>query len=263
MFSQPVTTCCEISRLNFHYATLSEFECDLFEVSGIMDELEVKLDLSEGFANIDDLLGEKDTDTKDTIEGGIKDEPSVHKGSDGFDQDCADDVHIDLPKVAKTEDGVGNSDQANVFSSGLLDDLLSQKMEIAKREIFPTNLAMGGISEVKADAREVIEQQLEARETLEGLRAGLGQQQKSRMKMRMQNAAQCSKVKTLAMKREKLAADIMRFGVAAIEKLYPRQQQKQQSQARRKSTGSRRDSHKSPFKMKPAPHDVHFEEVTD
>ena len=85
----------------------------------------------------------------------------------------------------------------------------------------------------------------------------------SRMKMRMQNAAQCSKVKTLAMKREKLAADIMRFGVAAIEKLYPRQQQKQQSQARRKSTGSRRDSHKSPFKMKPAPHDVHFEEVTD
>ena len=231
-----------------------------------MDELEVKLDLSEGFANIDDLLGEKDTDTKDTIEGEVKDEPFVHEGSDGLDQDCADDVHIDLPKVAKTEEGVGkvgSSDQANVFSSGLLDDLLSQKMEIAKREIFPTNLAMGGISEVKADAREVIEQQLEARETLEGLRAGLGQQQKSRMKMRMQNAAQCSKVKTLAMKREKLAADIMRFGVAAIEKLFPRQQQKQQSQARRKSTGSRRDSHKSPFKMKPAPHDVHFEEVTD
>ena len=70
MFSQPVTTCCEISRLDFHHATLSEFECNLFEKSGIMDELEVKLDLSEGFANIDDLLGEKDTDTKDTIEGG-------------------------------------------------------------------------------------------------------------------------------------------------------------------------------------------------
>ena len=33
-------------------------------------------------------------------------------------------------------------------------------------------------------------------------------------------------------------------------------------QARRKSTGSRRDSHKSPFKMKPVPHDIHFEEVT-
>merc|ERR1719365_18745 len=97
-------------------------------------------------------------------------------------------------------------------------------MEVAKREIFPTNLAMGGISEVKAEAREVIEQQLEARETLEGLRAGLGQQQKSRMKMRMQNASQCPK-------------------------------------ARRKSTSSRRDSHKSPFKMKPVPHDIHFEEV--
>ena len=33
-------------------------------------------------------------------------------------------------------------------------------------------------------------------------------------------------------------------------------------QARRKSMSSRRDSHKSPFKMKPVPHDIHFEEVT-
>ena len=29
------------------------------------------------------------------------------------------------------------------------------------------------------------------------------------------------------------------------------------------TTGSRRDSHKSLFKMKPAPHDVHFGEVRD
>ena len=33
-------------------------------------------------------------------------------------------------------------------------------------------------------------------------------------------------------------------------------------QARRKSMSSRRDSHKSPFKMKPVPNDIHFEEVT-
>ena len=273
-----------------------------------MDELEEKLNVSEDFANIDDLLDDKDADKevkKDLAEEIVKNESSVSfdERDDGFDHDCVDNdlsVHVGIPKMAKAEEeGTESSDEANVFSSGLLDDLLGQKMEIAKREIFPTNLAMGGISEVKSDAREVIEQQLEARETLEGLRAGLGQQQKSRMKMRMQNAgSQCPKVKTLAMKREKLAEDIMRYGAAAIERLYPRQQQKHQSQvsepgphdvltnfftnshmsrvlisnkdgeyddveqARRKSTGSRRDSHKSPFKMKPVPHDVHFEEVT-
>ena len=281
-----------------------------------MDELEEKLNISEDFANIDDLLDDdKDADKelkKNVAEEVVKNESSV---DDDFDHDCVENdmsVHVGISKVPKTEDGSENPDQANVFSSGLLDDLLGQKMEIAKREIFPTNLAMGGISEVKDDHREVIEQQLEARETLEGLRAGLGQQQKSRMKMRMQsNSSQCPKVKTLAMKREKLAEDIMRYGVAAIERLYPRQQQKQQNQvsdaqcspshhdhfflnflpnftytcyflqvscgfsllsskaavcdcndqARRKSTGTRRDSHKSPYKMKPAPHDIHFEEV--
>ena len=212
-----------------------------------MDELEEKLNVSEDFANIDDLLDDKDADKevkKDLAEEVFKNESSVSfdDRDDGFDHDCGDNdmsVHVGIPKELKAEEGTESSDEANVFSSGLLDDLLGQKMEIAKREIFPTNLAMGGISEVKADAREVIEQQLEARETLEGLRAGLGQQQKSRMKMRMQNASQCPKVKTLAMKREKLAEDIMRYGVAAIERLYPRQQQKQQSQV-----------------SEPGPHDV-------
>ena len=200
-----------------------------------MDELEEKLNFSEDFANIDDLLDDKDADKvkRDLSDEVVKNESSVSfdERDDGFDHDCVDnDMSVHVGKVPKEEEGMENSDVANVFSSGLLDDLLGQKMEIAKREIFPTNLAMGGISEVKSAAREVIEQQLEARETLEGLRAGLGQQQKSRMKMRMQNASQCPKVKTLAMKREKLAEDIMRYGVAAIERLYPRQQQKQQNQ---------------------------------
>ena len=204
-----------------------------------MDELEEKLNVSEDFANIDDLLDDKDADKevkKDLAEEIVKNESSVSfdERDDGFDHDCVDNdmsVHVGISKVAKAEEGTESLDEANVFSSGLLDDLLGQKMEIAKSEIYPTNLAMGGISEVKSDAREVIEQQLEARETLEGLRAGLGQQQKSRMKMRMQSAgSQCPKVKTLAMKREKLAEDIMRYGAAAIERLYPRQQQKQQSQ---------------------------------
>ena len=31
---------------------------------------------------------------------------------------------------------------------------------------------------------------------------------------------------------------------------------------RRKSTGTRREVHKSPYKMKPLPHDLHFDEVT-
>ena len=201
-----------------------------------MDELEEKLNFSEDFANIDDLLDDKEADNVKIDDEVVKNESSVSfdERDDGFEHDCADNdmsVHVGISKVPKEEEGAEKSDAANVFSSGILDELLGQKMEIAKREIFPTNLAMAGISEVKAAAREVIEQQLEARETLEGLRAGLGQQQKSRMKMRMQNASQCPKVKTLAMKREKLAEDIMRYGVAAIERLYPRQQQqKQQNQ---------------------------------
>ena len=32
---------------------------------------------------------------------------------------------------------------------------------------------------------------------------------------------------------------------------------------RRKSTGTRKEVHKSPYKMKPLPHDLHFDEVTD
>lgn len=81
--------------------------------------------------------------------------------------------------------------------------------------------------------RALVEQQIEAKEHLEGLRAGLGQQKKQRMRMMMKGTAspsnmQSVKAKTLASKREKLEQDIMKYGVAAIEVLYPRQERLQQ-----------------------------------
>jgi len=104
---------------------------------------------------------------------------------------------------------------------------------------------------------EKISEQIEERDILEGLRAGLGQKKKTEMKMRMRMgnfAVSSAKAKTLAEKRSKLQEDILKFGVAAIEKLYPRQG--------RKSTNTRRTSDtRSAYRMKPVPHDMHFEEV--
>ena len=192
-----------------------------------MEEVEEKLNISEDFANIDDLLDDVEEDKEaadDTKVEDVKMESSVSfdERDDGFDHDRLD---TDLSVAIVTKEGEGEGE--GVFSSGLLDNLLGQKMEVARREIFPANLAMEGISEVAGEQREVLEQQLEARDQLEGLRAGLGQQTKTRMKMKTSSAA-AAKVKTLAMKREQLQEDIMKYGVAAIERLYPRQPKQQQ-----------------------------------
>ena len=62
---------------------------------------------------------------------------------------------------------------------------------------------------------------------------GLGQKKKKEQKMRMMGGRMVAvggaedissnRAKTLAEKRSKLREDILKYGVAAIEKLYPRQ----------------------------------------
>ena len=75
------------------------------------------------------------------------------------------------------------------------------------------------------------------------------------------------KAKTLSEKRVALQADIMKFGLAAVEKLYPRQgsyQQHRQQHQQQHSGGAMRRTlggkHASPIKMKPRP-SGDFEEI--
>ena len=65
-----------------------------------------------------------------------------------------------------------------------------------------------------------------------------------------------NKAKTLAEKRTKLREDILKYGVAAIEKLYPRQGRKAAANVK-KSPGPKNLT----FRLKPAPHDGSFQEV--
>ena len=67
------------------------------------------------------------------------------------------------------------------------------------------------------------------------------------------------KAKTLAEKRDQLQDDIMKYGVAAIEKMYPRQAN--YNEPVKKISPAAAKILKSPIKMKPRPHGVDFEEV--
>ena len=67
------------------------------------------------------------------------------------------------------------------------------------------------------------------------------------------------KPKTLAEKRDQLQDDIMKYGVAAIEKMYPRQSN--YSEQVKKIPAVTAKMLKSPIKMKPRPHGIDFEEV--
>ena len=68
------------------------------------------------------------------------------------------------------------------------------------------------------------------------------------------------KPKTLAEKRDQLQDDIMKYGVAAIEKMYPRQTNYNEPPVKKISPAAAKMM-KSPIKMKPRPHGVDFEEV--
>eukprot|EP00092_Neocalanus_flemingeri_P016630 GFUD01017991.1.p1 GENE.GFUD01017991.1~~GFUD01017991.1.p1 ORF type:complete len:2163 (+),score=717.19 GFUD01017991.1:64-6552(+) len=222
------------------------------------------LNRSEDFANIDDLLDDNDDDDDEKPKDIIKIEDFLPtEGDDGFDNDCLDHgLTISVPhlRVKDEEDEASpdtGRDKLSVFSSGLLDHLLMGKTELVGAADIPANLAIEGITDVNKDDMKRIREQIEKRDLLEGLRAGLGQRKKKEtmMKSRMGDfAVSSSKAKTLAEKRTKLQEDIMRFGVAAIEKLYPRQG--------RKSVHVKRNSDpRSAYRMKPVPHDMHFEEV--
>ena len=129
------------------------------------------------------------------------------------------------------------------------------KDEEKKTEV-PENAAIEGTTEVSKEDVEQIREQIENREIREGLTAGLGQKKKSRkMKGRMDpGTVPSAKAKTLAKKRTKLEDDILKYGVAVIEKFYPRQSGKT-------SHVKKSSEHKPAYKMKPLPHDLHFEEV--
>ena len=71
------------------------------------------------------------------------------------------------------------------------------------------------------------------------------------------NGLKLKKAKTLAEKRDHLQEDIMKYGVAAIEKMYPRQQQNTISENQKKSKFVRG----SPIKMKPKPSGLDFDEI--
>ena len=71
------------------------------------------------------------------------------------------------------------------------------------------------------------------------------------------NIIKSKKAKTLPEKREHLRDDIMKYGVAAIEKMYPRQNFYQQTQKKIVPKVARG----SPIKMKPKPSGLDFEEV--
>jgi len=226
-----------------------------------MDKEDI-LNKSEDFANIDDLLGDNDDEDEKPKEIIKVEDFLPPEGDDGFDNDCQQHgLTISVPHLRiKDEESETTAniskEKMSVFSSGLLDHLLMGKTELVGAAEIPTNLAKEGITDINKDM-EKISEQIEERDILEGLRAGLGQKKKTEMKMRMRMgnfAVSSAKAKTLAEKRSKLQEDILKFGVAAIEKLYPRQG--------RKSTNTRRTSDtRSAYRMKPVPHDMHFEEV--
>ena len=93
---------------------------------------------------------------------------------------------------------------------------------------------------------------------------GLGLKRKTAMEKENISAAggpQLKKAKTLAEKREFLHEDIMKYGVAAIEKLYPRQRFYQQPAAPVKKIVPKAAVKVSPIKMKPKPVGLDFEEI--
>ena len=69
------------------------------------------------------------------------------------------------------------------------------------------------------------------------------------------------KAKTLAEKRDQLQDEIMKYGVAAIEKMYPRQPFYQQQKSPEKMRPGGQFVRGSPIKMKPKPIGLDFDEV--
>ena len=225
---------------------------------------------SEELASIDDLLGGENDEKEEEIEQFLTTEPEADMCDDqGFENDF-NEPHLPLaitdPTVEHEPIGGGG-----VFSSDRLEDALEKDSGLVGSVPIPMSLALKGLSEYSSDYAEQITEQLERNE--EGISAGLGQKKKTETKMRMNMKGRMmgggsstiedissNRAKTLAEKRTKLREDILKYGVAAIEKLYPRQGGSS-SVKRTGGSASRRLGSSKTFKLKPAPHDTGSAEI--
>ena len=202
-------------------------------------------DKTEEFASIDELLSDNDENGDDM--------PVDKIGAHAHKQEKAD---LDTYNDCDVKPGIEGIFSSEALNGALLDKTLVGAVNIAK------NLASDGITDVKAEVEDVIAKQIEKNEILEGLRAGLGQKKKTatttRMRMGESTDMSSLKAKTLAEKRSKLKEDMLKYGVAAIERLYPRQGRKSHVSPMKKSSDSRSPG----FRMKPVPQEFHCEEVT-
>ena len=163
------------------------------------------------------------------------------------------DVTEDLPRV----------ESSGVFCSSALEELKSENNLVGA---VPVNrsLASEGFTDLSltTTGSAQFSEQIERSEEGQGVTAGLGQKKKAEQRMRMGGRMaglddiSSNKAKTLAEKRTKLREDILKYGVAAIEKLYPRQGRKAAGNVK-KSPGPKHLT----FRLKPAPHDGNFQEV--
>ena len=240
----------------------------------------------EDFANIDDLLGEdiedgeapkeevQDDEQKQTSYEFVTEEqePDICDESFGHEEDHQN--HLD-DKISAEEhpDTIAEVKDAKVkpgvFCSDILEDVLEKDAELVGSVKVPKSLAWKGFNITPAEIFEKISEQVERNE--DGISAGLGQKKKTELKMRMKGRMMgassvedisSNRAKTLAEKRSKLREDILKYGVAAIEKLYPRQGSSHSGKrtggsSSRKSGGSRNMT----FKLKPVPHDTSCAEV--
>ena len=234
---------------------------------------------TEEFANIDDLLGGDNDDEEDKHHVQEPDqfvtseqEPDICD-DEGFDDDGITESHEPTTETPADTPAPPSKDEAGhgVFSSNLLEDVLEKDSELVGSVPVPRSLAWRGFSETTSEVMEKISEQLERNE--EGISAGLGQKKKTEQKMRMQGRMMggggsvaedisSNRAKTLAEKRTKLREDILKYGVAAIEKLYPRQGggsavKRTGGTSSRKSSFSRNTT----FKLKPAPHVTNSAEI--
>ena len=227
-------------------------------------------------ASIDDLLGgeideEKEVETEVKSEEHFvttEQEADMCDDDQGFENDF-NEPHLPLA-ISNPEDQSENESKGmgGVFRSDMLEDVLEKDSELVGSVPVPKSLAWKGFTESSTEHMEKISEQLERND--EGISAGLGQKKKTELKMRMKGRMMggsstiedisSSRAKTLAEKRTKLREDILKYGVAAIEKLYPRQGGSS-SVKRTGGSSSRRIGSSKSFKLKPAPHDTSSAEI--
>ena len=227
---------------------------------------------SEELASIDDLLGGDNEEKEEEKDQFVTTEPEEADMCDddddhGFENDF-NEPHLPLAITDPKHEAGG---RGGVFCSDRLEDALEKDSELVGSVPVPKSLALKGLTEYSSEFVEQVSEQLERNE--DGISAGLGQKKKTEIKMRMNMKGRMmgggtssiddissNRAKTLAEKRTRLREDILKYGVAAIEKLYPRQGGSS-SVKRTGGSSSRRLGSSKAFKLKPAPHDTGSAEI--